>query len=89
MARSREVIEEQYKRMKIMIEAGCQVNEISKVFNLSINSVYNTFNFMGDSLKRTTDESNLTYAVNKPPVFEKIIINGKRYTDITPLFSPR
>ena len=88
MGRSREAIAEQYKRMKIMLDAGCQVREIAKVFNLSINSVYNTFNFMGDSLKRTTDESNLVYADNRVKL-EKIVIDGKRYIDLTPIFSPR
>ncbi len=90
MGRSRKEIIEQFPPMKEMYDNGCTVDEIAEVFNVSKNSVYNSFNIMGLSLKkRLIDESNLVYAENRPPVLEKIIIDGKRYTDITPLFSPR
>ena len=90
MGRSRKEIIEQFPRMKEMYDSGCHVDEIAKSFNVSRNSVYNSFNIMGLSLKKKLiDEEKLVYAVNKPPILETMTINGKHYTDITPLFSRR
>ena len=89
--RSGEEIEMQFPIMKEMYESGYSVNDIANHFCLSASSVHNTFNVMGFAIKPRTeiDESNLVYADNKEPVLEKVIIGGKLYTDITPLFSPR
>lgn len=87
--RSREEIERQFPVMKEMYESGWRVIDIANFFGISASSVHNTFNFMGYSVKprMEIDEINLVYAEHKTPVLEKVIINGKRYTDITPLLS--
>ena len=88
MGRNRELIAEHYKGMKKMLDEGCTVLDIAQAFNLSINSIYNTFNLMGDSLKRPKEEIKLVYADNRVNL-EQVVIGGKRYTDITPLFAGR
>ena len=85
MGRSRVKIAEDYKGMKKMLEEGCTILDLAQEFNLSINSVYNTFNFMGDSLKSPKEEEPLVYADNSVKL-EQVVVDGKRYTDITPLF---
>ena len=89
--RSREEVERQFPIMKEMYEFGQSVNDIANFFGISPSSVHNTFNVMGFSIKPRIgiDESKLVYAVNKPPVLEKVVIDGKLYTDITPIFAPR
>ena len=90
--RSKEDMERQFPVMKEMYENGYTVVEIADYFCLSASSIHNTFNIMGYSTKKRSpdvDESKLTYADNKQPVLEKVVIGGKHYTDITPLFSPR
>ena len=88
MGRNRELIAEHYKGMKKMLDEGCTIMDIAQAFNLSINSVYNTFNFMGDSLKKPKEEELLMYADNSVKL-NQVVIGGKRYTDITPLFAGR
>ena len=87
--RSREVIEMQFPVMKEMYESGYSVNDIANYFCLSASSVHNTFNVMGYAVKPKIgiDESKLTYAENKQPILEKVIVDGKLYTDITPLLA--
>lgn len=85
MGRSRVKIAEDYKGMKKMLEEGCTILDLAQAFNLSINSVYNTFNFMGDSLKKPEEEIELVYADNTVKL-EQVVVDGKRYTDIAPLF---
>lgn len=90
--RSKEEIERQFPVMKEMYESGYTVVEIADYFCLSQSSVHNTFNMMGYSVKGRSaelDESKLIYADNKAPVLEKVVIDGKLYTDITPVFAPR
>ena len=89
--RSRAVIEIQFPVMKEMYESGNTVSYIANYFCISPSSVHNTFNVMGYAIKRRTevDESQLVYADNKPPILETVVIEGKAYTDITPLFAPR
>lgn len=90
--RSREEIEKQVPIMKEMFESGYRIAEIAKFFGISQSSVHNSFNVMGLAFNKrnlSIDENNLVYAVNKAPVLEKVIIDGKLYTDITPLFAPR
>ena len=90
--RSKEEIERQFPIMKEMYESGYTVNDIANYFCISQSSVHNTFNVMGYSVKGRSaevDESKLMYADNKPPVLEKVVIDGKLYTDITQLFAPR
>ena len=74
--------------MKKMWDAGYMLKEIAATFNTSISTVYDIFNLMCYSAKKTVVE-NLTYAVKSNVKFEKVKIDGKVYTDITPIFSPR
>ena len=89
--RSRAEVERQFPIMKEMYEGGYTVNDIANYFCISPSSVHNTFNVMGYAIKRRTevDESQLVYADNKPPILETVVIEGKAYTDITPLFAQR
>ena len=87
MIRTREEIVEQFKKYKEMIEQGYLVKEIAFAFDTNQANVYNTFTMMGYSIKKPVEE-NLVYADNNVKL-EKVVINGKRYTDITPIFSPR
>lgn len=90
MRRSRKEIEAQFPMIQEMYNSGRTIAEIAEAFNMSKTSVYSSFTIMGVSLnKRISDESKLTYAINNPPVLERLTINGKRYTDITPIFAPR
>lgn len=82
-----EMIEEQFKKMKKMWEEGCTLTEIAKSNCTSISNVKDTFAIMGYSRKRQVIE-NLVYADNRVKL-EKVVIDGKRYTDVTPIFSPR
>ena len=88
MKRSKETIDEQFKKMKKMWEEGCSIKEMALACGVGYCTVYNTFNLMGISLKKQNDESNLVYADNIVNL-EKVVINGKRYTDMTPVFAPR
>lgn len=87
MIRTREEVEEQFEKYKKMYEEGYLVKEIAFAFNTNQANVYNTFNMMGYSIKKPVVEK-LVYADNSVKL-EKVVINGKRYTDITPIFSPR
>ena len=90
MGKSRKEVMEQCQKVKELYCKGYTIDEIASAIGVCKSSVYNSFTIMGMSLKkRLIDESNLVYADNKPPVLEKVIIDGKRYTDITPIFSPR
>ncbi len=73
-----------------MHEQGMSAQEIGNALGMGKQSIHNVISVMGLSKKRTRpDESTLIYAKNKPSVLEKVIIGGKRYTDITPIFAPR
>lgn len=90
MGRSRKEIVENFPKVQEMYNNGMTTEEIAEAFNVSKSSVWNWFNIMGITMKkRLIEETNLVYAVHTPPVLEKVTINGKIYTDITPLFSPR
>lgn len=89
MKRNRKIIAEQYPIMRAMYDAGHSVGEIAKKFNISRSSVYDTFSLMGDTVARRFAEEKLTYATYTKPVFEKVAIGNKFYTDVTPLFLPR
>ena len=87
MIRTREEVIEQFKKYKEMFEQGYLVREIAFALDTNESNVYNTFTMMGYTIKKPVVE-NLVYADNSVK-FEKVVIGGKRYTDITPLFSPR
>ena len=87
MIRTREEVEEQFEKYKKLFEKGYIVKEIAEAFNTNQANVYNTFSMMGYTIKKPVVE-NLVYADNSVKL-EKVVIDGKRYTDITPIFSPR
>lgn len=87
MIRTREEVEEKFEKYKKLFEKGYIVKEIAEAFNNNQANVYNTFSMMGYSIKKPVVEK-LVYADNSVKL-EKVVINGKRYTDITPIFSPR
>lgn len=81
-----------YPKIKEMYEQGEEIETISKTLDLCINSIYNAISNMGLPRRRktrSTVEECLIYADNRTPVFERLIIDGKVYTDITPMFAPR
>ena len=88
----RKDIKKNYPAIKEMYENGCSITQIATTLDLSRPSIYNAICIMGISRRAERKEqelSQLTYADNRPPVLEKLIENGKRYTDVTPLYSPR
>lgn len=87
MKRTMEEVREHFQKYKKMFEEGYLVREIAFAFNTNESNVYNTFTMMGYKIKKPVEE-NLVYADNSVKL-EKVVINGKRYTDITPIFSPR
>lgn len=87
MKRTMEEVADQFEKYKKMFEDGYMIKEIAAAFRTNQSNVLNTFTLMGYSTKIPVVE-NLVYADNSVKL-EKLIIDGKRYTDITPLFAPR
>ena len=87
MKRTMEEVREQFEKYKKMFEEGYLIREIAAAFNTNQSNVLNTFSLMGYSTKREV-AGKLVYADNSVKL-EKVVIDGKRYTDITPIFSPR
>ena len=89
MGKSRKEIAKQFPKIREMYNSGSSVTKIAEFFGVSRDSIYNAFTINGLSLKKSLiDENNMVYADNSI-VLEKIVINGKNYTDMTPIFSPR
>ena len=79
-----------YSQIKAMHEQGMSAQEIGDALNLGRQTINNVISSLGLSKRRSLiDESTLVFADNKQPVLEKVVIEGKLYTDITPIFSPR
>lgn len=79
-----------YPQIKAMHEQGMSAQEIGDALDMGKQTILNAISVMGLAKKRPKlDEFKLIYADNKPSVLEKVIIGGKRYTDITPVFAPR
>lgn len=79
-----------YPKIQTMHEQGMSAQEIGDALNLGRKTIHNVISSLGLSQKRNLiDESTLVFADNKPPVLEKVVIDGKLYTDITPIFAPR
>ena len=79
-----------YPQIKAMHEQGMSAQEIGDALDMGKQTILNAISVMGLAKKRPQlDESKLIYAENKPYVLKRMIINGKRYTDITPIFAPR
>ena len=85
----RQQLREDADTIKQMFAKGYTVSEIAKAFKVDAITMYEVMRWMGFSFKKSAiDESNLVYADNTVKL-EKVVICGKRYTDITPLFAPR
>ena len=82
-----------YGLIKEMYESGSEVIDIVNELGISRDSIYRALSKMGVKMRLSTrrkyEDETLVFAVNEPIILEKIIIEGKRYIDITPLFSPR
>ena len=89
MKRERGSIKKHYPEIKEMHEQGMCAQDIADVLGMERTSIHNAIANMGLAQKRNyIDETKLIYAEKKEPVLEKIIIDGKTYTDITQLFIP-
>ena len=90
MKRERGSVKKYYPQIKEMHGQGMSAQEIGYALGLEKMSIHNAISNMGLSQRRgCIDESKLIYATYEAPKLEKIIIDGKKYTDITPLFAPR
>lgn len=90
MKRARGSVKKLYPQIREMHEQGMSSREIGNVLGVGKQTINNAISIMGLSKKRVrSEEQNLVYADNKPPALEKVIIYGKRYTDITPILAPR
>ena len=82
-----------YGLIKEMYESGSEVKEIVCELGISKDSIYRALAKMNVKIRlerrRKYEDERLVYAVHEEPVLEKIVIDGKRYIDITPLFSPK
>lgn len=82
-----------YGMIKDMYEAGTEVKELVELLDVSRDTIYRALSKMGVKMRLSTrrkyEEEKLVYVADEPIVLEKMTIDGKRYTDITPLFSPR
>ena len=87
--RSRKEVKEYHQSVKVLYENGMDMIEIAKALGVSYSSVHNTLVILGLHIKkRGIDESKLIYADNRV-ILKKLMVNGKRYTDVTPVFAPR
>lgn len=92
MKNRKKEIKVHYPTIRKMYENGSKVKEIAAALDVSKEAIYNAITIMGISLRKKKlieVENGLVYADNRPPILERLIIDGKRYVDITPLFSPR
>ena len=82
-----------YGMIKEMYESGTEVRELVELLDVSRDTIYRALARMNVkmrlSTRRKNEDEKLVYVVEKPVVLEKVTVNGKVYTDITPLFSPR
>ena len=66
-----------------MYRSGMKRTEISKELKLSYSLVYDLTN---DYKAEHKEETELTYAEKRVPKIERVVINGKRYLDVTDVF---
>lgn len=82
-----------YGMIKDMYESGTEVKELVELLDVSRDTIYRALAKMNVkmrlSTRRKNEDDNLVYAKERPVVLEKVVVDGKSYTDITPLFSPR
>lgn len=88
---TRKNLEPYYQKVKEMYESGASVRKIREELCLGSTNVYRIISILGIERRKPTKkepEQNQAY-VKKRVKLEKVIIGGKRYTDITPLFAGR
>lgn len=90
MGKTKKELEERRTRIKKLYESGLNVYQIADTVGVALSTVYNSLSIMGITLQKAAgrDESNLVYADNTV-VLKKVVIYGKRYIDVTPIFAPR
>lgn len=86
---TKQQVKQHYPQIKEMYLGGVTINEISQKLKISKNAIYNAVSNMYLPRRQRGNELDLVYADNSPPILEKMIIDGKQYTDITPMFAPR
>lgn len=86
MKSRKELIKSYYPGIKVMYEHGYPLKDIAAYFSISLSSVCNAITIMGLPKRVSSTGTKLVYA-DKDFTLEKLVINGKNYTDITPLFS--
>lgn len=80
---------ELYQQIKEMYESGIAIREIEQKLHIGNCKIYRVLSRMGVQRRRVSyDESKLVYA-DKKVELKKVVINGKRYIDVTPIFAPR
>ena len=92
MAENQEV-KQRYKNIKEMYENGVSINDIAYALKISTVTIYNALSNMALPRRKRSgsmeyDENKLVYADNSV-ILEKVIIKGKRYIDVTPIFAPK
>lgn len=86
---TKQQVKQHYPQIKEMYLGGVAINEISQKLKISKSAIYNAVSNMYLPRRQEINKIDLVYVDNSPPILEKLIINGKQYTDITPLFAPR
>ena len=81
-------LEERRTKIIELYKKGLTENEIKETMEVSLSTVINALSIAGMRSPKTTEEK-LVYADNSIPVLEKVVVDGKLYTDITPIFVPR
>ena len=87
----RKNLEPYYQKVKEMYESGVSVVEIRKETGLGSTNIYRIISILGIERRNPAEkepERNQAY-IKKSVKLEKVVIGGKRYVDITPIFSPR
>ena len=83
------------KRILEMYSGGVRIEEIGKSLKTSRKYIKGVLGIAGlvsvnrRFIEKDLIDENTIFADNSPPILESLIIDGKRYADITPVFSPR
>lgn len=84
-----------YDEVKERYKSGVPVDTIAKDLHIGLDALYKIIDFLKLPRRRTRERvepekpmGKLTYADDSVKL-EKVVIAGKRYTDITQLFAPR
>ena len=81
-------VKQHYPKIKEMYLNGVPALKIAEELKLTKCAIYNAISNMYLPRRQGMDESKLVYADNRV-VLQKVVIYGKRYIDVTPIFAPR